>query len=113
MVHVTKDARRLYIPKSRDGYGTAFIGDAAGYLDPITGEGIRLGLASASVALDCIQRERPDQYDRQWWLHTRRYWWLTLGLLWMRDRPPLRRVMVPFLRTVPGAFSRIVGVLAG
>ncbi|MDG1479612.1 MAG: NAD(P)/FAD-dependent oxidoreductase [Myxococcota bacterium] len=89
------------------------IGDAAGYLDPITGEGIRLGLSSARAALDCIEAGRPEDYDRQWWLHTRRYWWLTLGLLQLRDRPALRRLMVPFLRTVPGAFSRIVGVLAG
>lgn len=98
---------------SRTAGRVLLIGDAAGYLDPITGEGIRLGLASAAVALDCIEGSRPEQYNRQWWLHTRRYWWLTLGLLWMRDRPPLRRAMVPFLRTVPGAFSRIVGVLAG
>jgi flavin-dependent dehydrogenase len=99
--------------KSRRVGRVLLIGDAAGYLDPITGEGIRLGLSSAAAALDCITAGRPEDYDRQWWLHTRRYWWLTLGLLRLRDRPALRRLMVPFLRTVPGAFSRIVGLLAG
>jgi flavin-dependent dehydrogenase len=88
------------------------IGDAAGYLDPITGEGIRLGLVSATAAINCIQANRPQDYDQAWRKATRSYWWLTEGLLALRDRAPLRRAMIPFLRTVPGSFSRIVGVLA-
>jgi flavin-dependent dehydrogenase len=88
------------------------IGDAAGYLDPITGEGIRLGLASASAAVDCIRADRPEDYERAWRQITRSYWLLTEGLLGVRDRALLRRAMIPFLRGVPGSFSRIVSVLA-
>lgn len=88
------------------------VGDAAGYLDPLTGEGIRLGLASARAAIAAVKAERPEQYERAWRGLTRRYWWMTSGLLWLRDRPPLRRLMVPFLRTFPMAFSQIIGTLA-
>ena len=88
------------------------IGDAAGYLDPLTGEGIRLGLASAAAALDCIAADRPRDYERIWRRIARRYWWMTSGLLWLRDRPLLRQAMVPFLSVAPGVFSQIVGLLA-
>ncbi|MEN0063125.1 MAG: NAD(P)/FAD-dependent oxidoreductase [Myxococcota bacterium] len=90
-----------------------FVGDAAGYLDPITGEGIRLGIASAEAAVACITEGRADRYERRWRQATWRYWTLTEGLLVLRDIAPVRRLMVPFLRTVPGAFSTIVGLLAG
>lgn len=90
-----------------------FVGDAAGYLDPITGEGIRLGIASAQAAVACISEDRPDRYERRWRAATWRYWALTEGLLVVRDIPFVRRLMVPFLRTVPGAFPTIVGLLAG
>jgi flavin-dependent dehydrogenase len=89
------------------------VGDAAGYLDPITGEGIRLGLASAAAAVGCIQAGRPEDYERAWRRATRSYWWLTEGLLLLRNQPPLRRMMIPVLGRAPGAFSRIVGVLGG
>lgn len=88
-----------------------FVGDAAGYLDPITGEGIRLGLASASAAVACITEDRPETYESAWRRATWRYWVLTEGLLALRDTP-LRRLMLPFLQRVPGAFSTIVGLLA-
>ncbi|MEL6345503.1 MAG: NAD(P)/FAD-dependent oxidoreductase [Myxococcota bacterium] len=88
------------------------IGDAAGYLDPITGEGVRLGMASARAAVDCIRLDQPMRYEHAWQKLTRRYWWMTSGLLWLRDRPGLRRLMVPFLQRFPIAFSQIVGALA-
>ncbi|MEM6927396.1 MAG: NAD(P)/FAD-dependent oxidoreductase [Myxococcota bacterium] len=89
-----------------------FVGDASGYLDPITGEGIRLGIATAEAAVACIADARADRYERRWRAATWRYWTLTEGLLSLRDVPALRRLMVPFLRTVPGAFSTIVSLLA-
>ncbi|MFT6820112.1 MAG: flavin-dependent dehydrogenase [Myxococcota bacterium] len=89
------------------------VGDAAGYLDPITGEGIRMGLATAELAVQHIVRGDIQHYDRAWRRETRAYWWMTGGLLWARDRPLLRRQMVPLLRRMPWLFSRIVGVLGG
>ncbi len=89
------------------------VGDAAGYLDPITGEGIRMGLATAELAIQHIVRGDVHRYDLAWRRETRAYWWMTSGLLWARDRPVLRRQMVPFLRRTPWLFTRIVGVLGG
>ena len=57
------------------------IGDAAGYLDPLTGEGIRLGLDAGEAAINCILNNRPQAYERAWRNVSRRYWWMTDGLL--------------------------------
>jgi len=88
------------------------VGDAGGYLDPITGEGIRLGLATARAAVDCITEGRANRYEARWRRATWRYWTLTEGLLALRDVAVVRRLMVPFLRAVPGVFDGIVGALA-
>ena len=90
-----------------------FVGDAAGYLDPITGEGIRLGLLSAKSAIDCIERETPQAYPMQHRAILAPYWILTGGLLWLRRFSLGRRIMVPFLQRVPFAFGRIVSALGG
>lgn len=99
--------------RSRVAGRVLLVGDAAGYLDPITGEGIRMGLATAELAIAALQRDQPQAYEAAWRRETRAYYALTGGLLWLRDRPLLRRWMVPALRYTPGLFSRIVGVLGG
>jgi flavin-dependent dehydrogenase len=81
------------------------VGDAAGYLDPLTGEGNRLGFETASAALRCIVNDCPEAYDAAWTRITRRYWWLTSGLLAIRNRPLLRRRLVPFLGRFPRVFT--------
>lgn len=89
------------------------VGDAAGYLDPITGEGIRLGLLSAKSAVHCIVNNEPARYRRehQWILAP--YWILTGGLLWLRRFSLGRKIMIPFLQKIPFAFNRIVSILGG
>jgi len=89
------------------------IGDAAGYLDPITGEGIRLGLLSAKAAIDAIQQSKPTTYIGKHRRILAPYWILTGGLLWLRQFRLGRQIMVPFLQRVPFAFSRIVSALGG
>jgi flavin-dependent dehydrogenase len=88
------------------------VGDAAGYLDPITGEGIRLGLETARAAIDAIARETPQDYERGWKRAIRRYWWMTDGLLWA-SRSPLRPWLVPTLCYTPGLMSAAIGALGG
>ena len=39
-------------------------GDAAGYIDALTGEGLALAFATAEVLVDCLVRGRPDRYER-------------------------------------------------
>lgn len=86
------------------------VGDAAGYLDPVTGEGLRLGFLAATAAVDCIRNDRVGDYDRQWRELVRSYWWGTTALLALR-RSPLRRLMMPALVAVPALFDAILGRL--
>jgi flavin-dependent dehydrogenase len=47
------------------GDGWALLGDAAGLVDPITGEGIYFAFKSAQILSDSI--EAPQEYSRQVW----------------------------------------------
>ncbi len=80
------------------------IGDAAGYLDPITGEGIRLGLYTANAAVQAVVSSRIESYPAMCRPGLRRYWILTSGLLFIRRRDWLRRRLVPFLARFPRIF---------
>ena len=48
------------------GEGWALIGDAAGFADPVTGEGIYYALRSAELFAECALASRPDQYEQRW-----------------------------------------------
>lgn len=87
------------------------VGDAAGYLDPLTGEGVRLGLAQARALVRCLVAGRPLAYEHAWRRLARRYWLLTDGLLRLR-RSPLRRALVPTLRACPWLFDLALDQLA-
>lgn len=86
-------------------------GDAAGYLDPLTGEGVRLSLESAPALVACLLADRPRDWERAWWRLARRSWWLTAGLLlWARS--PLRGAVVPALSRAPRLFGLGLRLLA-
>jgi flavin-dependent dehydrogenase len=85
-------------------------GDAAGYLDPITGEGLRLGFLAGIAAVDALVRDRPAAYEREWRRLVRRYWWSTTALLALR-RSPAAGLMMPALRLVPSLFDSILDSL--
>jgi flavin-dependent dehydrogenase len=87
------------------------VGDAAGYVDALTGEGISVGLACARELVRCVTESRPQDYEQAWRRTTRRYRMLTGGLLWAAQHPPLRRTIVPAAERLPGVFSRIVDQL--
>lgn len=88
------------------------VGDAAGYVDALTGEGLRVGFAEADAAVGAIVRDDPESYEAQWRRITRSYRRLTNGLLWVSQRPSLRPLIVPAAQRVPGVFGRIVDTLA-
>jgi flavin-dependent dehydrogenase len=87
------------------------VGDAAGYLDALTGEGISLGLRCAREAVACLVAGRPQDYEAAWWRATRRYRLLTGSLLAAARRPGLRRTIVPVAGAAPGLFGAIVNGL--
>jgi flavin-dependent dehydrogenase len=87
------------------------VGDAAGYLDPITGEGLRLGFLSAIAAVAAIRRGEAAAYDRHWRRLVRRYWWGTSALLALR-RSALSGLMMPVLCRSPWLFDRILDGLS-
>jgi flavin-dependent dehydrogenase len=88
------------------------VGDAAGYVDALTGEGVSVSLASARALAACLAAGRPGDYERQWRLASRRYRLLTGALLVAARRPALRRAVVPAAARLPRVFGAAVDQLA-
>jgi len=88
------------------------VGDAAGYVDALTGEGIAIGLAQARVAVAAIRDGDPARYERDWRRVTRRHDLLTHGLLAISRHEELRRRIVPAAATLPRVFELAVNQLA-
>jgi 2-polyprenyl-6-methoxyphenol hydroxylase-like FAD-dependent oxidoreductase len=86
-------------------------GDASGYVDAITGEGIRVGLAQAEAAIACIERDDPGGYERAWKERTRDFRVLTAGLV-AAANSPLRSAIVPAASALPRVFGAVVERLA-
>ncbi len=42
------------------------VGDAAGYVDALTGEGISLAVRSAEILTRCLREDRPQDYEGAW-----------------------------------------------
>jgi flavin-dependent dehydrogenase len=87
------------------------VGDAAGYVDALTGEGISLGLAQARAAVAAIAAGRPGDYERGWLAATWRCSVLTHGLLQATRPQVARRALVPLAARAPWAFSAAVNEL--
>jgi flavin-dependent dehydrogenase len=89
------------------------VGDAAGYVDALTGEGIAMSLACARQLARCLAENRPGDYERHWRRETRRYRLLTETLLMAGRSPLLRRAVVPSAQRLPRVFGAAVNQLAG
>lgn len=89
------------------------VGDAAGYVDALTGEGIAVSIASARVLVQCLAAGHPERYERGWLRVSRSYRVITSGLLAARRNPVLARAVVPVAARLPRTFSRVVNRLAG
>lgn len=85
------------------------VGDASGYVDALTGEGIRVGLAQAEAAVRHLGD--GDAYERVWRTVTRDYRTLTTGLLvWASS--PARGAIVPLASRTPWLYGAVVERLA-
>ena len=98
--------------RSRASGRVLLVGDAAGYVDALTGEGIALGLAQARTAVACVASDRLDLYEAR----ARRLSWrhelLTHALLRATARPVVRRALVPAASRLPRVFGAAVNQLA-
>ena len=87
------------------------VGDAAGYVDALTGEGVALALASAEAAVGCLVAGRPQDYERRWLALSRRHRLLTEGLLRFSGHRTGARLIVPMAARVPAVFTAVVRAL--
>jgi len=87
------------------------VGDASGYVDAITGEGLRLGFAQATAAVAAVVAGRPDGYEREWTRITRDFRLLTGGLV-AAAGSPLRPAIVPLAAALPRVYGGVVERLA-
>jgi 2-polyprenyl-6-methoxyphenol hydroxylase-like FAD-dependent oxidoreductase len=88
------------------------VGDASGYLDALTGEGIGVALAQASALAACLSAGRPADYERAWRQVSGPAWRLTAGLLWSRNRAALAPLIVPAAARLPWLFRALVNQAA-
>ncbi len=89
------------------------VGDAAGYLDAITGEGLSLAFASAAALVSATAGEDASAYPRAWRRLRRRHIALTRLVLWAADRPSFRRQVLRALSRSPDAFRAFLALNTG
>jgi flavin-dependent dehydrogenase len=98
--------------RSRVAGRTLLVGDAGGYVDALTGEGVALAVAQARAAVAAILDDDPTRYEHDWHTLTRRYRLLTTSLLGATRLKPVRRALVPTAERLPGVFAAAVNALA-
>jgi flavin-dependent dehydrogenase len=106
-------ARRRVLP------GLVLLGDAAGFLDPITGGGMTQALLAAELLASHLSREFPPspaalrRFDRARQRMLRDYRMLTRMVLLLADLPALAGPALRLLGSFPGLFSHLIGVSGG
>jgi flavin-dependent dehydrogenase len=85
------------------------VGDASGYVDALTGEGLRVGFAQARAAV--ARLDDAAAYEREWRAVTRDYRWLTSALV-AAATSPVRRAVVPAAARAPRLYGAVVERLA-
>lgn len=88
------------------------VGDAAGYEDALTGEGISLAVKQAAAVVRAIVDDAPESYERSWHRVTRDYRLLTRGLVLASTPHAARRAIVPTCATLSPLFRWGVNILA-
>ncbi len=107
--------------QARSGVAPGFVllGDAAGFLDPITGGGMTQALITAELLARYIP-DRVSQDDSWLWKFERArrallfdYRMLTRMVLWLADHPRLGQSLLRIMDALPSFFSHIIGVSGG
>ena len=98
--------------RSRTAGRVTLVGDAAGYVDALTGEGLGIAFAAAGLLVESVVADRPQDYDRRWRRMSRRYRLLTAAVLQASAMGPVRPWIVPAAAQFPRVFRGIVNLLA-
>ncbi|MFE3453142.1 NAD(P)/FAD-dependent oxidoreductase [Nonomuraea sp. NPDC059194] len=98
--------------RSRVAGRVLLVGDAAGYTDAITGEGVSLAALSAQALVGCLAAGRPQDYERAWRRLSRTHRLLTGALLGVARSPCAARLVVPAAARLPALFTTVVRTLA-
>jgi flavin-dependent dehydrogenase len=98
--------------RSRTAGRVLLVGDAAGYVDALTGEGVGLAFAAAKLLVDCVMADRPQAYDLRWRRMSWRYRLLTAAIVRASTVSPVRSRIVPTAARFPGAYTRLANLLA-
>lgn len=100
--------------------GVALVGDASGYYDAITGEGISISLTQANALADVIsvalknssrgviKEAQLENYARQHRAISRSYYRNTALLLWLARRPRLMSTIIRLGQSGPKTFSWMI-----
>ncbi len=90
-----------------------FVGDAAGYVDALTGEGLTLGFQAGAAAVEAVAANDPARYDMQWLALSRRHRLLTRALVSATRAGAVRSRIVPVAQRAEWLFGAAVNTLAG
>lgn len=93
--------------RSRTAGRVLLAGDASGYVDALTGEGMRVGFAQARAAVAAVRAGDTEQYERAWRATTRDFRMLTAGLV-IAARSSFRPRIVPTASARPRIFGAVV-----
>ncbi len=99
----------------------ALVGDAAGYVDAITGQGLSLALSGAALFAAALPDELSDdvalgqglsKYQTALRRRFRDYAWPAHALLWLAKRPRLRRRALRVVAGQPRLFAALLSLVA-
>lgn len=86
-------------------------GDASGYVDALTAEGLRIGFEQAQHAVAAVAAGDPGRYEAEWERITRDFRVLTERLVRAAESP-IRPLIVPTAARFPGLYARSVERIA-
>jgi flavin-dependent dehydrogenase len=104
--------------RARHARRLALIGDAAGYVDAITGQGLSLAFAAAGLLFEALPPDLAQdlqpalrKYDADVGARWPRYALPAHALVALSRHPGLRRAAIRAVAAIPGAFGALVGVV--
>ena len=92
---------------------TVLVGDAAGTVDAITGQGIGLGIRQAEALAQALAAGDLRQYARQHAAVMRRPTLMAAGLLLMGEHRSIRHAAIKVLSRNPKSFRRLLALHVG